>query len=525
MKSVSNGKKLISHHNFMFAFRFDKIKTCFNDRHQYYKEHTFDERVVLDTKFASDMRESGWIYEKFKVNSHLDYNEMVYFYDFVKDSLFNTQDFDKNATSYYFSKKLKNNSKYIINISKTPYREAKRYELEITSIILRVFDTGVAILSFELENYQYKELQDILNINEFGRRLYPEFLGEEFSIQDTKKAFLADSIEVCGIKDNFINSYYSSEIKLARYILEILGESFTTTKSQEGRYLIQPILDDRMYVMCWYGSDCFSNQLKNSYQDNYYHNKERNRDFDKWYDAWYKFVYLDAGDKMVQDESMESELLKKASYTRWKGYGTFYGITRYSFVCLTNQEYFGTQIISKHMQSIYFQMMTLILAQRASILRFSDEITAISDIDNEREIPQKISNLYKNYLRFKNKLYFKEVTPQEQGIELYDKAREIMRIDSDIQDLSVEIGLLNNYAFVLEEKEEKEQMNKLTKLGTIFLPGTFIAGIFGMNVFPDDLINNLLSLLVVSGVIVGLTVYISKINDISIKEFFTKEKK
>jgi Mg2+ and Co2+ transporter CorA len=139
-----------------------------------------------------------------------------------------------------------------------------------------------------------------------------------------------------------------------------------------------------------------------------------------------------------------------------------------------------------HMKTVYFQMVILLLAQRTSILRFSDEITAISDIEEgNKDLTKKISNLHKHYLRFKNKLYFKEVTPQEQGIELYDKARDVMRIDSDIQDLSYEIHSLNSYAFIEEEKLEKEQMNKLTKLGTYLLPPTLMAGIFGMNVFGE----------------------------------------
>jgi hypothetical protein len=272
-----------------------------------------------------------------------------------------------------------------------------------------------------------------------------------------------------------------------------------------------------MFTICWYGNSGVSNKIKQNYQES---------------ELWYKFVYLDGQSLTVQDEDMQKNLIEKVTYSRWKNYGTLYGITRYSFVCLSSSleslKKNEADFILNHIKTIYFQMVTLSLAIRASIIRFSDEVTAISDIEESKDISlitQKISNLYKNYLRFKNKLYFKEITPQEQGIEIYDKMRKIMRIDDDIVDLSNEIMTLNNYAFILEEKEEKEQMNKLTKLGTIFLPPTLIAGIFGMNIFPDGFIDNIYGWFAAFGSMLGLTWWLSKVHNINIKEFFIKKDK
>jgi hypothetical protein len=371
----------------------------------------------------------------------------------------------------------------------------------------------VGILSFELENHKYQHIEDILLINEYGRRIYPQFLGKDFSISDTQNAFLAQSIEVMGIKEDFTKDYKQYDIQLAKFIVDILGKTFTTSKEDEGKYFIQPLFDDRMFTICWYGNSGVSNKIKQNYQES---------------ELWYKFVYLDGQSLTVQDKDMQKNLIEKVTYSRWKNYGTLYGITRYSFVCLTDASGFSKDIILNHVKTMYFQMVTLSLALRASIIRFSDEVTAISDIEESKDISlitQKISNLYKNYLRFKNKLYFKEITPQEQGIEIYDKMRKIMRIDDDIVDLSNEIMTLNNYAFILEEKEEKEQMNKLTKLGTIFLPPTLIAGIFGMNIFPNGFIDNIGGWFAAFGSMLGLTWWLSKVHNINMKEFFIKKDK
>ena len=492
---------MYSYHNFMFPFRFDKVTKYFNNRHEFYKEVEFDERVVIDTKFKQNLENNDWIYKKFEINTNLDYNEFIYFHDFVKDSIYNLDDFKENATSYYFEKD---------NISDTFEIEIKNklYNLKLKNISLRIFDTGVGILSIEAENHENENLEDILKINDFARRVYPQFLGENFDVSKTQEAFLPSKIKIDKYEENFSN--FADEVKqkpfvkIGKHILNILGNIFSQN-FECNKYLIQPIIDDRMFVNCWYGNDEFVQNIDNKQ------------------DELYKYIFIDGEQLTIQDKDMQKELIKQSLYTRWKNYNTLFGITRYSFVCISEMNEFTKNVLPlPHMQTMYYQMATILLATRASILRFSDEITAISDIsDNPSD---RIENLYKNYLRFKNKLYFKEITAQEQGLELYDKAREIMRIDSDINDLAIEISSLNNFAFVLDEKEEKKEMNKLTKLGTIFIPGTFIAGIFGMNVFPEKALDNIVGTLFAFFLISIITYIITKNNNIDLLSFIKNGK-
>ncbi len=488
-------ENIISYHNFMFPFRFDKIVESFSDRHEFYKNTSFDKRVQIDDDFKNTLEKNSWKYEKFEVKNHLDYNEMVYFHDFVKDSLFNTKDFEEGATSYYFEKKIDSNATLELKI-----KDKEPYVLKLEGINLRLFDTGVGILSFEVENYDYNKVDDILKINDYGRRVYPQFLGDGFSTEPTRGAFLPEYIKVNGIEERFCSLY--KEIKLAKYIVDILGESFTTDKSKKDSYYLQSIIDDRMFVLSWYGNDAFVSCTQNSIE-----NKN-----------WYKYVFVDGNDITVQDDEMQKEFIGKATYKRWNKYGTFFGITRYSFVCLSeNNDWTRNTLPLPHMKTMYFQMTSLLLAQRASLLRFSDEITAISDVRGENSPSiENISILYKNYLRFVNKLYFKEVTAQDQGIELYDKALDILNIKRDIEDLRMEIGSLNGYAFMEQEKEEKDEMKKLTTLGTYLIPPTLVAGFLGMNVFGNKLENGWWIL----GAIVAIGV-----SPFIVKYFIKKEKK
>jgi hypothetical protein len=57
-----------------------------------------------------------------------------------------------------------------------------------------------------------------------------------------------------------------------------------------------------------------------------------------------------------------------------------------------------------------------------------------------------------------------------------------MDIENFIKDFDREISELDNYIDLELEKERNKDLEKLNKLGTLFLPPTLISGIVGMNV-------------------------------------------
>lgn len=133
---------------------------------------------------------------------------------------------------------------------------------------------------------------------------------------------------------------------------------------------------------------------------------------------------------------------------------------------------------------MYFQMMTLLLANRTSILRFSDEIATLAS--TETLDSDKLTKLYQRYLTFYNRLYFKEVTHQEQGIELYDMARKQMKIDEHIKKLDGKFTKLFKFAKLQSDDADANKMDKLTIMGAIFLPPSLMVALFSMGIFEYD---------------------------------------
>ena len=499
--------QLYSYHVFLFPFQW---KYCGKE----FKDKTLEQRTSLDL-FANFLKGTNWKNEPFTIDSRLKYNEVNYFFDFVRDILYETKKSQRENQSekfiaHYYYDIPSDTQHYSIHL------EGQTYNLLVDSIILHLYSAGIGVLSFHLNNRnpQQKQPEDILKINQYGRRIFPPFFGIEKNIVGTSDQFLpglfnlglslskgkeiASGISITPFdSDNFLP--YASQINfdngvfiLPSFIKELFGEVPLTTSENADQTVktqinIAPVLDDRMFVLCWYGNDYIINNLNANPKQK---GKDKNGHTLYLSNEWlYQYIFVDGGFITCQNDDMIKQLIAKHTNTRWLNYGTFFGASRYSFICLTESldtlKNNNAAFIVNHMQTMYYKMAELCLVQRACVLRFSDEVTSISSLieKNEKDLSSKVSSLYKQYIRFVNKIYFREVTAQDQGIELYDLLQDKMKLKDQVKGLDEEIEELHNYVTLKEQREEGKIITRLTKLSAIFLPASVVAGIFGMNTF------------------------------------------
>jgi len=433
--------------------------------------HTFMLPFTFEGEFS---KEDNWHYKPFEITKSRDYNEYVYFYKHVQEAIYNIGKERSDAISNYYEYH-KEKGSFVIEC------EVGNYELELDGISLRIFNTNVAILSFNLLNRDYDQEKDILAINDFGRRIYPQFLSENFSLKEVKEAFLANEI-ILRFDDGeeFREDFCSLSKKknldieklslLPNYIRSLVGDNFNPSDN------LRPIIDDRMFVISQYNNDVVAKHLKKYDKINGYIYESSN--------FWYKYLFVDGKDKTCQSKHMMRELIKTSTYDRWVEYGTLFGVSRYSFVALTDSQY-GRGVLFAHMQTIYFQIFTLLLAYRATIIKFSDEIQNVTEKE-EAKLTAETQKIYKKYLNFLNKLYFKEVTAQDQGIELYNKAMQVMDIPKYMTDLDNEMNELHAYVDMQEEKKRNKKLDNISLYGGVLLGASVLTGVFGMNVGSDD---------------------------------------
>ncbi|WP_442765132.1 hypothetical protein [Sulfurospirillum cavolei] len=438
-----------------------------------YSYHTFMFPFVLENQFVPERSKWGEA-KKFEIKSPRDFNEYNYFYPYVQKVLYQRE--EESAAKYFeYTAQL---GTYVITCKQG------NFTLEVDGISLRLFSTDVGILSFNLKNTKHSKPQDILAINDFGRRIYPAFLGDD-GTKTPKENFLAESIalKIEGQEELFEDFSYFDDMKRADENPDRLPKFISALLGEEAK--IRPIIDDRMFVLSFCMNDAITSQL-GDYENN---------------DWWYRYLFIDGNAKTCQSKKMMQSLLQHSTYDRWLNDGTLFGISRYSFVCVTS---FGAGFLLTHMQTMYFQMVTLLLAYRASILKFAHEVTEISK-DPDNKIKDMMA-LHEQYLKFINHLFFREVTAQEQGIELFDKAMSIMNIEKSLKDLQSDIAELHAFADLKNEKRRQKSLDKIGKIGAYVLVPTLIAGIFGMNTLDDGWFkdNNLLwtlGIIVISGIL------------------------
>ena len=479
LKKVKGYWRVYSYHVFYFPFKWDFKDTgnkLFTDRYdaEGLKEAP-KQKVWRRTRIRKGVPQRDVM--AMKEASEL-FGEKQYFFEFVHPVLYDSMDEKNNILRHY--ERLEPEArdvKYEIEV------KDKNYELKVESINLNIYSTGIGVLTLYLANKKesQKSEADVRNINQYGRRVMPPNAGE---FNDWRRGQLAKSISIRGLqsdaedryKDTFPYSYIQGETlkgvddtwTVSSMILNLIHDIFPDMG-------VVPVVDDRMLVNCWYGNKELSQKIA---------------EYDSFKNFWYKFVFLDEGnDPTCQDREMRDRLLSESTYTRWKDYGTYYGVSRYSLVALTDESGFSTSVIAMHMRTIYARLFELMIVQRASLLRFSGEVTKLCrDINLKKdlkEIEEPIKSLYLGYIRFINQIYFRSVTTQDQGIELYEMISRQFDTERQIKALDGEIDELNRYIDLKIDSRRNKNGEWLNMLAAFFLPGSLVAGLLGMNKWHD----------------------------------------
>ena len=447
-----------SFHTFMFPFRW-KIKD-FDDR-------PFSEQIDLNNIcFAQSPNWERVTTTPTGKESDDLYNERNYFYEFVHPALYD--DNSEHTLIRHYERREPKHGCVTYRIVCGDKANPTEYNLDVQAINLNLYSTGVGVLSLYLYNNNFPDENDILAINQYGRRVFPAFINDV-----NIRSEIAHSIGFEGLNGVYEEDFkrYNNGVKSntpASYISKMVHEVAENIE-------LQPVIDDRMFVLCWYKNDGFANQFQ---KDTVGYEKFL---YDDW---WYKYVFVDGSYKTCPNDAMSHQIIEKATYPRWQQWGTLYGVSRYSMVMLTSTT--CPEYLTVYFETEYTRMAELVLMQRATVLRFSSEITLISNMKIKKDFSERVSSLYKEYIRFENQIYFREISAQDQGIEMYQKLYDVMNLKEQVEKLDEEIGELFNFVSLREDRRTNNTMSLLTWITTIFLPVTVIAGYFSMNNFSEN---------------------------------------
>lgn len=497
-----------SYHTFLFPFiwKTSEDKT----REEFEKILSVGKRWIDKSWKAEKVREdvkerSAWFQ---------DYAAFQYFTKSANNVIFNTRGDNLVRCFEYHQHK----GNYTIS------KGDAEYHLVINNVRLNVYDIGIAVLIFELENHECKSLDDVNEINEYGRRINLPILIASDGKKNVTHPICADKISISFGNITFTEDYvktmnsigtdtaYLEKHIAMNYIMRPIQElldgrgedngGYEVTANEEHQnnsvFYIKPCIDDRMFVCCLVRDDDYSNKIKEfdvargEYRylsDCYNFNAEGcateiGLDLDI-----YKLMFIETS-VTSQSASMRHKLLKRCVYDRWIDYGTIHGVTHHSMVCLTSAYEGIIDSVINPFLTEYVQLAVLTVVQRAVILLLSDEASEVAngfagdEVITKEEI-ESIEKLQARYVTAQNQLLLAEVTVQEQGVEIYELLKKELYIKENIADLDSEISNLRDVADIAnarlerlndeeEAKREKKIEDSLTLLSAI-LGGVSIA--------------------------------------------------
>ena len=478
-KNMSEPQYPYSYHTFLFPFIWR------NSNDEILKDQTMDKfKKVLNINDDNNIR---WIEKNYKLEKNgmtaediQKYSALQYFTEPAKNIIFNTN--GKNDVCC-FECQPPNNEKgeYIIK------KNGITYKLSINNIRLQIYDLGIAILIFELENYDYKSLDDINKINEYGRRISFPFLTNDTHplCADKITVSFGDSLSCCEdftetqsdiIKGTIKNPLYYI-MKPIKWILDgnsKNNDDYKITfdkedkKNNEKLFYIKPCVDDRMFVCCLVRNNELSNKLmdydeeKNEYR--YLADCTIKTSEDTISNEIYKLCYIETN-LTCQCANMKYDILKQSIYPRWIDYGTVHAVTHHSLVCITSEANDIIESVINPFLTEYVQMAIIALVQRSAILLLSTEASAVAEsFSNDKPITKEqisdIEALQAKYVKIQNQLLLSEITVQEQGVEIYELLEEQLYINKNKKELDEQMDNLRDVTNIsnarLERKSDEE---------------------------------------------------------------------
>ncbi len=438
-------KELISEHIFLFPFSW----------HYNHKKETnlFMQHNQIQNKLFNKL--AGWKIHDLKIATEKDYNEFVYFYKPIRTALYTMHKGPIIVRNYTYEK-LADVNYFMITVS------GMTYKLYIEEIGLKIYKTGIGLLSFTMRNTAYKEIEAIEAINSFSKGVYPPILP----LSKAKEELFPDEIilhlnEACHIVESYKENYLKNGLKISNIIMTVLGEDFDIKVQNEkpSKITIDTILGNQMFCLCVYKNQEVLKHIQEATAS--YEDLERMMTINK------KIAYHEADD--IPEHIGSTYYLKNQD--------SIYGISRFALLCVTRE-------IPE--DRLYDQLVSLVLMQRATLLSLSNEIAKVSTLGKE-EISSAISSIYEIYIQFINQLYFKEVTEDAQGAHIYEKLSHQLKINEELEQLNFEIDKVREYANLVEQAQSAVKVELLTIIGAALVIPSFVTSLFGMNILQKEI--------------------------------------
>ena len=425
-----------SEHLFIFPFSWKEQSKRYDGA---FRQHT----QIQKKRFE---KLENWKIHLSSLESDKDYNEYVYFYKPIRRALYAFEGEVDIVRNYDYD-----------GITEESFLEIempeKSYHLQVKEIELKLYKTGIGLLSFRIMNRLYDRLEDIQAINRWSMCIYPPVLPINKAIEMGMPISVKMQMDDNHIyEDHFISDYYQQQISISPLVMQILGPTFS-----KNSLAVEPILGSQMFCSCMY-----------------YHQALFEKIMEDPYGIDFLEEVMTINKRHSLKEMTQKEGKEKSIYLM--GEEHVYGISPYMLLCITKK--------GEH-DKLYDQLIKLTLMQRATLLNISSELAYISTLPKS-ELSVSIAGIYEIYIQFINELYFKEVTEDAEGSYIFEQLSKVFKIEEELEQLNFEVDEVHEYANLVEQSASNLKVQLLTIIGAALVIPSFVTGFFGMNIFQKE---------------------------------------
>lgn len=422
-----------------------------------------------DSEFVvniEELKKLGWLEKDLSLTSNIDYDSLKT--NFACHQYFNESSkriFGSEDKEDYFCKVFELPKEILQGATYEIITNDIKYKLNIRSIELHLYNFNVGILLFTVSNDDYHRYQDIKVINDLSRRISMSYLPGK--IANDMNLSTADYVRIS--KDNNVLVEHNYKQIILDSILRehkgldqlrepmplidfILNNKFNKSNTTS-RIAIHPFDDDRMFLMCFIRNTELSSLIENHFNDDYAK------------DLLYSIIYVDKEDSTCQNSKMRDDLLDNSMDKRWSNYGTLHAVTNYSFFLITSKFPGINDSVIRPFLYEYKYLMSLVLAQRFAIIRFSALALRYAKLE---KVERKVVKLKEEYCRFENQFLLSEMTNQDQGIEMYRLMQKQLFVKEELQALMEPLNNLGDIAKLRIDEIKNRRLLVITLLGSFF---------------------------------------------------------
>jgi len=288
------------------------------------------------------------------------------------------------------------------------------------------------------------QLHHWLHFTNQARIIYPSFYEQ---VQEKK-------ITLVTLKTAEKSVEFNYQDKISPIVLFLLKRFFVNADENKLKQGLQYLPDDKMVVSPAYG--LVGPALKSA-------DSKRLFSIALYVDR--KSDTYDTLDGYAYDPQFVEGLLERDGLARWFGLGNYSGYCGYANAYLGFGWFFNNVIAPSHVPYIYGRMLILALFYQMALRHYNRRINYATKQLSEKGTTSQFQELRKEFILFTNTYWFREVTSQVQGIEVFDLQTKALQLEDEYALIKDEMERADEYSTALRSENLNKQVLGLTRIG------------------------------------------------------------